>query len=62
MIQNKYLKVLNNQDGVEGAVVFDEKVSFAQRVEITELVRQSEYRFEEITEEEYNNIPRKFEI
>jgi hypothetical protein len=53
---------MNNSDGVEGAVVFDESISFAQRVEITELVRQSEYRLEEITEEEYNKIPRKFEL
>jgi len=58
----KYLKVMNNNDGVEGAVVFDESIPFAQRVEITELVRQSEYRLEEITEEEYNKIPRKFEL
>lgn len=53
---------MNNNDGVEGAVVFDDKVPFAMRVEITELVRQSEYNLVEIDEEEYNKIPRKFEI
>lgn len=61
-MKTRYLKVMNNSDGVEGAVVFDESISFAQRIEITELVRQSEYRLEEITEEEYNKIPRKFEL
>jgi hypothetical protein len=58
----KYLKVMNNNDGVEGAVVFDESVPFAQRVEINELIRQSEFHFVEITEDEYNSIPRKFEL
>ena len=58
----KYLKVMNNNDGVEGAVVFDESVSFAKRIEITELIRQSEFHFVEITEDEYNSIPRKFEL
>ena len=58
----KYLKVMNNNDGIEGAVVFDDSISFAHRIEITELIRQSEYRFEEITEEEYNSIPKKFEL
>jgi hypothetical protein len=61
-MKTKYLKVMNNNDGVEGAVVFDEKVPFAMRVEITELVRQSDYHFVEIDEEEYNKIERKFEI
>jgi len=58
----KYLKVMNNNDGVEGAVVFDDTVSFAQRIEITELIRQSDYTLVEIEEEEYNNIPKKFEL
>ena len=58
----KYLKVMNNNDGVEGAVVFDDTVSFAHRIEITELIRQSDYTLVEVTEEEYNNIPKKFEL
>lgn len=53
---------MNNSDGVEGAVVFDESISFAHRIEITELIRQSEFRFEDITEEEYNKIEKKFEL
>jgi hypothetical protein len=53
---------MNNNDGIEGAVLFDESVSFPKRVEICELIRQSEYRFEEITEEEYNKIEKKFEL
>lgn len=61
-MKNEYYKVLNNQDGVEGAVLFDETISFPKRVEIRELVRQSEYRLEPIEEEEYNKIPKKFEI
>ena len=61
-MKTQYLKVMNNNDGVEGAVVFDDKVPFAMRVEITELVRQSPYNLVEIDEEEYNKIPRKFEI
>lgn len=58
----KYLKVMNNSDGVEGAVVFDDSVSFAQRIEITELIRQSDYTLVEVTEEEYNKIEKKFEL
>ena len=58
----RYLKVMNNSDGVEGAVLFDESVSFPQRVEICELIRQSEYTLVDITEEEYNTIEKKFEL
>jgi hypothetical protein len=61
-MKTKYLKVMNNSDGVEGAVVFDDSVSFAQRIEITELIRQSDYTLVEVTEEEYNTIPKKFEL
>jgi hypothetical protein len=58
----RYLKVMNNSDGVEGAVLFDDTVSFPQRVEICELIRQSEYTLVDITEEEYNTIQKKFEL
>ena len=58
----KYLKVMNNSDGVEGAVVFNDSISFAQRIEITELIRQSDYTLVEVTEDEYNTIPKKFEL
>lgn len=58
----RYLKVMNNSDGVEGAVLFDESVSFPKRVEISELIRQSEYTLVDITEEEYNKIEKKFEL
>ena len=58
----KYLKVMNNSDGVEGAVVFDDSVSFAQRIEINELIRQSDYTLVEIEQEEYNTIQKKFEL
>jgi hypothetical protein len=53
---------MNNNDGVEGAVVFDHTVPFAKQVEITELIRQSDYHFVEIEEEEYNKIEKKFEL
>lgn len=58
----KYLKVMNNNDGVEGAVLFDDNVSFQQRIEITELIRQSDYTLVEIDQEEYNKIEKKFEL
>jgi hypothetical protein len=61
-MKTKYLKVMNNNDGIEGAVVFDDKVPFPMRIEITELVRQSEYNLVEIDEEEYNSIQKKFEL
>jgi len=61
-MKTKYLKVMNNSDGVEGAVVFDDTIPFAQRIEIEELVRQSDYTLVEIEEEEYNSIPRKFAL
>ncbi len=58
----RYLKVMNNSDGVEGAVLFDDTVSFPQRVEICELIRQSEYTLVDIDQEEYNTIDKKFEL
>jgi len=58
----KYLKVMNNNDGVEGAVLFDDTVSFPQRIEITELIRQSDYTLVDIDQEEYNKIEKKFEL
>ena len=58
----RYLKVMNNNDGVEGAVLFDDNVSFPQRIEITELIRQSDYTLVDIEEEEYNKIEKKFEL
>jgi len=58
----KYLKVMNNNDGVEGAIVFDDTVSFAHRIEICELIRQSEYTLVDIDQEEYNKIEKKFEL
>jgi hypothetical protein len=58
----KYLKVMNNSDGIEGAVVFDDSVSFAHRIEITELIRQSDYTLVEIEQDEYNKIEKKFEL
>lgn len=58
----RYLKVMNNNDGVEGAVLFDDTVSFPQRIEITELIRQSDYTLVDIEEEEYNKIEKKFEL
>jgi len=58
----RYLKVMNNSDGVEGAVLFDDTVSFPQRVEICELIRQSEYTLVDIDQEEYNKIEKKFEL
>ena len=61
-MKTKYLKVMNNSDGIEGAVVFDDTVSFAHRIEITELIRQSDYTLVEIEEEEYNKIEKKFEL
>lgn len=54
--------MMNNNDGVEGAVLFDDTVSFPKRVEICELIRQSEYTLVDITEEEYNKIEKKFEL
>jgi hypothetical protein len=53
---------MNNSDGVEGAVLFDDTVSFPKRVEICELIRQSEYTLVDIEEEEYNTIEKKFEL
>ena len=61
-MKTRYLKVMNNSDGVEGAVVFDDSVSFAHRIEITELIRQSDYTLVEIEQEEYNKIEKKFEL
>jgi hypothetical protein len=53
---------MNNSDGVEGAVLFDDTVSFPKRVEICELIRQSEYTLVDIDQEEYNSIDKKFEL
>lgn len=61
-MKTRYLKVMNNSDGIEGAVLFDDTVSFPQRIEITELIRQSDYTLVDIEEEEYNKIEKKFEL
>ena len=61
-MDTKHLRVLNSQGKTEGAVLFDDSVDFAKRIELTELLRQNEFKLVEITEEEYNTIPRKFEL
>ena len=61
-MKTKYLKVLNPQGESEGVIVFNERVSFAHRIEISELLRQNGYKLIDITEEEYNKTEKKFDI
>lgn len=60
-METKYYKVINQQGKTTCATKFDEKVDFARRIEIRELLRMNEYKMVEITEEEYNNIPKKLD-
>ena len=60
-METKYYKVINCSGNVTCATKFDEKVDFARRIEIRELLKMNEYKMVEITEEEYNNIPKKLE-
>ena len=61
-MKTKYLKVLNPQGESEGVIVFNERVSFAHRIEISELLRQNGYKLIDITKEEYNKTEKKFDI
>ena len=60
-MEDKYYKVINCSGNVTCATKFDNKVDFARRIEIRELLKMNEYKMVEITEEEYNNIPKKLE-
>lgn len=62
MANNKHLKVVDQSGSVRGAVLFDENVDMATRIELTELVRMNDYKLIQIEEEEYNKIPKKFSI
>jgi hypothetical protein len=60
-MEDRYFKVINCSGNVTCATKFDEKIDFARRIEIRELLRMNEYTMVEITEEEYNKIPKKLE-
>lgn len=61
MEETKYFKVINCSGNVTCATKFDEKVDFAKRIELKELLKMNGYKLIEITEEEYNKIPRKLD-
>lgn len=61
MEETKYYKVINCSGQTTCATVFDERIDFAKRIEIRELLRMNEYKLVEIQEEEYKQIPNKFE-
>ena len=61
MEETKYFKVINCSGKVTCATKFDEKVDFARRIEVRELLRMNEYKMVEITEEEYNKTPNKLD-
>ena len=61
MEETKYYKVINCSGNVTCATKFDEKVDFARRIEVRELLRMNEYKMVEITEEEYNKTPNKLD-
>lgn len=58
--QTKYYKVING-DQLSCATKFDDRVDFAKRIELKELLKMNGYQLIEITEEEYNKIPRKLD-
>ena len=60
-METKYYKVINGSEQVTCATKFDEKVDFARRIEVRELLRMNNYKMVEITEEEYNKTPSKFD-
>ena len=60
-MEDKYYKVINCSGNVTCATKFDNKVDFARRIEVRELLRMNEYTMVEITEEEYNKTPSKFD-
>lgn len=59
-METKYFKILSN-DQLSCATKFDEKVDFAKRIELKELLKMNGYQLIEITEEEYDKIPRKLD-
>ena len=41
--------------------MFDERVDFAKRIELTELLKMNDYKLIEVTKDEYEQIPRKLD-
>ena len=60
-MEDRYFKVINCSGNVTCATKFDEKIDFARRIEVRELLRMNNYKMVEITEEEYNKTPSKFD-
>lgn len=60
-METKYYKVISCSNEQLCATKFDEKVDFAKRIELTELLKMNDYKLIEIQEEEYNSIPRKLD-
>lgn len=61
-METKYYKVINcSGNELDCGVVFDERVDFAKRIELIELLKMNDYKLVEVTEEEYQKIPRKLD-
>lgn len=53
---------MNPNDELAGAVKFDESVSYQRRIEISELMRMNSFKLLEVTEEQYEKVPKKFDL
>lgn len=60
-METKYYKVVDGSGAITCATKFDEKVDFAKRIELRELLRMNKYNMIEVTEDEYNKIPKKID-
>ena len=60
-METKYYKVIGCSNNHVCATMFDERVEFAKRIELTELLKMNDYKLIEVTKEEYEKIPRKLD-
>lgn len=60
-METKYYRIISGTTKLDCSTKFDEKVDFAKRIELKELLKMNGYQLIEITEEEYNKIPRKLD-
>ena len=59
---SKYYKVIScSGNELDCGVIFDERVEFAKRIELTELLKMNDYKLIEVSKEEYEKIPRKLD-
>ena len=60
-METKYYRIISGTTKLDCSTKFDEKVDFAKRIELKELLKMNDYKLIEVTKEEYKKIPRKLD-